>query len=77
MIANKFNEYFTNIDPNLANKITSEKGDVSDYIKQFSNPDSMFVSNTDPVELINIVQSLKESSSAGYDGLSPYILKKL
>ena len=76
MIANKFNEYFTNIGPNLANKITSVKGDVSDYIKS-SYPNSMFVSDTDPQELINIVHSLKESSRAGYDGLSPYIVKKL
>ena len=75
MIANKFNEYFTNIGPNLANKITGVKGDVSDYIKT-SYPNSMFVSDTDPQELINFVQALKESSSAGYDGLSPYIVKK-
>ena len=31
-IANEFNKFFTNIGPNLANKISNVDGDISDYL---------------------------------------------
>ena len=50
VIADKFNEYFTNIGPNPANKIVSLKWDVTDYI-QSNYLNSMFVTSTDPQEM--------------------------
>ena len=34
-IANEFNKFFVNIGPNLANQISQENGNISDYLKSF------------------------------------------
>ena len=60
---------------NLANKIPNLKGDITDYIKS-NYPNSMFVTSTDPQEIENSVQLLKQTNSIGYDGLSSYVIKK-
>ena len=60
IITDKLNEYFTNIDPKLTNRIPSLKGDVTDYIKS-SYPNNMFVTSSDSQEIENIVQVLKTS----------------
>ena len=52
IIADKFNDYFTNIGPNLANKIPSLKGDVTVYIKS-NYPNSLFVTSTDVKKIEN------------------------
>ena len=45
VIANKFNNYFSNIGPTLAQKITPVKANISEYLTQnFSN--SMFLADT-------------------------------
>ena len=36
----------------------------------------MFVTSTDPQEIENIVQLLKQTNSVGYDGLSSDVIKK-
>ena len=33
-IANEFNIFFVNIGPNLANQISQQNGDISDYLKR-------------------------------------------
>ena len=36
----------------------------------------MFVTSSDPQEIENIVQMLKQTNSIGYDRLSSYVIKK-
>ena len=61
-IANEFNKFFTNIGPNLAKTISSEDGEKSDY-PDGSFQNSMCAIHTDPIEIQNITNHLKSSSS--------------
>ena len=75
-IANEFNKFFTNIGPNLANTISNVDEGISDYLDgSFQN--SMCAIHTDPVEIQNITNNLKSSSSKGVDGVSPKIVKEV
>jgi len=75
VIANKFNEYFTNVGPLLANKIPVVSGDPLKFIPgDFSK--SMALYETDPSEIIHIAQQLKTSTSKGHDGILPYVIKQ-
>ena len=56
-VANKCNEYFTNIGPTLANKIPHVNGDHHQFIKTFSG-DSMFIMPTDELEIKRITGDL-------------------
>jgi hypothetical protein len=76
ILANKFNSFFANIGPSLAQKIPTVNGDISDYLTgDFQK--SIFISGTDPSEIINIVKALKSSSSKGSDGISSKIIKEV
>ena len=75
-IANEFNKFFTNIEPNLANKISNVDGNISDYLDgSFQN--SMCAIHTDPNEIQNITNHLKSSSTKGVDRVSPKIVKEV
>ena len=75
-IANELNKFFTNTGPNLTNKISNADGDISDYLDgSFQN--SMCGMHTDPIEIQNITNHLKSSSSKGVDGVSPQIVKEV
>ena len=64
LIANKFNEFFTNIGPSLATKIPHFTVDHKSYLSG-SFSDNFFASPTTPDKIINIVSSLKSSNSEG------------
>ena len=78
IIADKFNEYFTKICPELASSIdTSHKIPFDDYLKspcqlsfqfQYTTPDSIEKKN---------IGDLKPKSSTGYDNLSSKLLKEI
>ena len=74
LIANKFNEFFTNIGPSLATKIPYSTVDHKSYLSG-SFSDSFFASPTTPDEIINIVSSLKSSNSEGVDGINVNVIK--
>ena len=74
LIANKFNEFFTNIGPSLATKIPHSTVDHKSYLSG-SFSDSFFASPTTPDEIINIVSSLKSSNSEGVDGINVNVIK--
>jgi hypothetical protein len=77
-IVNKFNEYFSNIGPNLAKLIVPCNGSFKDTISQhYSINQGMFVSPTDESEIINIVHDFKANKSAGYDSFSPKVIKSV
>ena len=46
-------------------------GDISDFLVR-SFPNSMFVTNTDPREIMSIVDMLKSNSSKGNDDITEY-----
>ena len=71
-IANKFNEFFTNVGSSLATKIPHSTADHKSYL---SGSDSFFASPTTPDEIINIVTSLKSSNSEGVDGINVTVIK--
>lgn len=65
-IAKKFNEYFTNIGPNLANKIPTTDTEFVSYLKgDFKH--SFFATPTTPNEIISVVNPMLSKSSYGID----------
>jgi hypothetical protein len=75
-IANKFNDFFTNIGTTLANKIPSPD---SDFQAQSCSPlkNSLFLSPTTPEELLSFTTKLKSSHSSGIDDISSIMLKSI
>lgn len=72
-IANKFNDYFVNIGPQLAKKIPTEDGDPISYIgKTYLN--TMAVYETDQSEIVKITNELKISTSKGHDDFLPKVI---
>ena len=74
VIANKFNQYFTNIGNDLAEKIPHTETDPVAYIKS-SIPESIYLSDVDSTEVVKIIKSLK-NASAGSDGVHAKIVKE-
>ena len=73
-IANKFNEYFTHICPNLAAKIPQVPGSHLDYVKT-NVKKSMFIKPTTDFEIKKIISELHGSKSPGQDSLPAKIVK--
>ena len=74
-ISNAFNTYFTNIGPTLAAKIDTDKC-FSRYLKDPCE-NSLFFVPTNICEITNIVLSLKNSKSSGFDEISVGLLKQI
>jgi len=73
-IVNKFNQYFVDIGSDLASKIPPTKVDISSYLKgNFSSSFSLYF--TDAMEIISVVSSLQNKSSAGHDSIPVNIMK--
>ena len=79
LIANQFCDYFTNIGPEFANRIPESGNSHTHYLSktQNRNPNSLFLSPTDPNEILKIVKSLKTKKSCGHDNLSSYFIKQI
>ena len=76
-IADKFNEYFTQIGPELASSIdTSHKIPFNDYLKSPCQLSFQFQYTT-PDSIEKIIGDLKPKSSAGYHNLSSKLLKEI
>ena len=75
IIANKFNSYFANIGSNLASKIKPVKSNNCDYLTgNFSN--SMFLTTVTEIEIFDIINSLKNSTSKGHDNITTNVVKE-
>ena len=78
MIANRFNDFFTNIGPSLASKIPPPDTTVLEHIlSSDSPPDSLFFTPCTSEEVLKITSSLKPSTSSGVDGISSNLLKQI
>ena len=76
-IANKFNEYFTNIGPDLASSIdASNKAPFDSYLNTPCSNSFLF-QYTNPADIAKIICQLKPKSSAGYDNISSKLLKEI
>ena len=75
-IANKFNEYFINIGPDLAEKIEVNAKQFEEYLTEpiFSRLQFTDVNDT---EIQNIIQNLPSKTSCGFDNLSLKIIKTI
>ena len=73
-IAEKFNEFYVNIGPTLASKIPAGRYDPITYIKN-GTTNSIYLRPVNEEEVSNILKDMK-NSSAGWDCISPSIIKK-
>ena len=73
-IAKNFNKFFTEIGPNLANKIDLPRKYFHEYLKEYQKcqPENVIFVN----ELKDAFFSLKINKSPGYDDISFNVIKK-
>ena len=74
LIATRFNEYFTEIGPQLATEIGNSKYNYKDFLKE-SSPNSMGIELTTPMEVISLAGSFRDTHSCGEDEIDPQIAK--
>ena len=76
-IADKFNEYFTEIGPKLARSIdTTNKKPFNSYLTAPCAASFNF-DYTNPDDIEKIVRNLRPKSSSGYDNISTKLLKEI
>ena len=73
-MANKFNEFFVNVGPDLAKKIPPSSKRPTDFLKG-NFLDSMYISPTNEFEIIDIIRNLRNTNSKGSDDLPLSIIK--
>ena len=75
LIANKFNDYFVNIGPNLAKNIKDNAGiSYEDYLTNKCSQ-SMFLTPVTEMELQTVIKNMCSNKSPGYDEINNKILK--
>ena len=75
-ISEGFNNFFSNIGPNLANKITSSKYKFSDYLSEETKENFIFANMT-PTIINKALNKLKNKNSSGPDKISTNLLKSI
>ena len=74
-IANGYCKYFTNIGPNLANKIPMTNTSFSSFLTNNTNDSMNVLKPTSTAELEEICQNFKSQKAPGYDNLSMHVIK--
>ena len=76
-ICNGLNEYFSSVGDKLVQGL--EQCDPRNFTKYCPppNPTSMFCTPTEPLEIYNVIMSLKNNKSPGVDNISAKILKEI
>ena len=74
-IANNFNKYFTEIGPNLANKIDPSINSYETYLTRSNT----IINNANPTEeeFVTAFKSLKSNKATPYDDLSSNVIKNI
>ena len=73
-IATKFNNYFVNLEPNLAKNINNTNTAFDKYLTE-SMPSSLFLEAVTKHEVRNEIGKINATKSPGYDHLSTKIIK--
>ena len=78
VICNKFCDFFSNIGPDLANKIPLPINKFDYYLnKKEPLLNSMYFEPTTEIEILDTIKALKSKSSSGLDGISNKFIKKI
>ena len=75
-IANNLNEYFVNVGPRLAKKISEQSPNHKAYLINSVN-NSTFLDPITEKEVEVEISQLKENRATGYDDLAPKVVKKI
>jgi len=75
-IANNLNEYFVNVGPRLAKKISEQSTNYKAYLTNSDN-NSTFLDPITEKEVEVEISQLKENRATGYDDLAPKVVKKI
>ena len=74
LISSKFNEFFTNVGPNLAKDIPVVENNVTEFLTgEYTK--SMFLTATNKDEIFKLIMNEKSNKSSGYDNLSINVIK--
>ena len=77
-ISNALANYFASIGNNLSNNLPSSKHSLKHYLNRIPTcPATMFATPTTPIEINNLINSLTNKHSCGYDNISNHMLKWL
>ena len=76
IVSNGFCQYFSNVGPNLAEKIPDSLYKPSHFLSKYVNQ-NIFLAPTDPFEVLQIIGKLNNKQSSGHDGISMSTLKSL
>ncbi len=74
-IANKFNEYFTNIGPEIACKLPNTEKTFNEYLSNRCK-NSFFIEPVTKFEVEVEIKNLNSKKSPGYDGVSTKIINQ-
>ena len=76
-IANKFSNFFSNIGPTLAKKITPTSSVSHRQFLSGCYPQSIFFDDVTAIEIIEISKSFQSNKAAGYDKIPMSIIKRI
>lgn len=74
LVANKFNDFYTNVAHDLVQKLGKPNSKYQDYLKN-PNVHSMFLNETEPDEIEEIICNLDISKAGDIYGISPKLIK--
>ena len=77
VIASKFNNYFTDIGKNLADKIDTSNKHPFDHYLHSPSISKFHLKQTNPNEIISVINNLPMKTSSGHDKISCIILKEI
>jgi hypothetical protein len=74
-IATGFNDFYTNIGPDLARKLPPPNQSFTHYIKSANYANSFFMHPSSEDEIISVAKTMKPKASSGFDSISPKLLQ--
>ena len=75
-VADKFNEFYSNMADNLLNAKLPSKNSTGSNLNVKIHEKSIFLAPTTEEELVGIIKDFKNKKSTGIDGFSDYVIKR-
>jgi len=76
-IVNKFNEYFANVGPKLAEKVPSSSLTFKSFLDNQNHYESFFVDPVTEDEVVRELLKIDPTKSTGIDELSPKVIRQI